>query len=128
MYLMSRSSEGVRVGIKEVAREVEANEHTTGKILQLLAKEGVIHSVKGPNGGFSIGPGKPLYFMDVVRIIDGEQFFTRCGLGLKACSERRPCPIHHQYKEVREELHRQFCTLSVQELSRDLELGKSFLK
>jgi Rrf2 family protein len=125
---MSRSKEEVRLGIKAVAEEIEANEHTTAKILQLLAREGIIMSAKGPNGGFYIASKKSIFLIDIVRLIDGDQFFRECGLGLKACSEKKPCPIHHQYKAVRENLHNQFCTITVQQLSEDLELGKSFLK
>lgn len=128
MYLMSRSKEEVRLGIKAVAEEIEANEHTTAKILQLLAREGMIMSAKGPNGGFYIASKKNIFLIDIVRLIDGEQLFRECGLGLKACSEKKPCPIHYQYKAVRESLHNQFCTITVQQLSEDLELGRSFLK
>jgi len=125
---MSRSKDEVKLGIKAVAKEIEANEHTTAKILQTLAREGLIASTKGPNGGFYFSTQKPIRLIDVVRLIDGDQFFKECGLGLKACSEKKPCPIHHQYKAVRENLYNQFCSITVQQLSCDLELGKAFLK
>lgn len=129
VYIRSKSDQGLRLGIKEIAEEIEANEHTTAKILQLMAKEGIIHSVKGPNGGFYLPPdGAPIYLIDVVKIIDGDHFFFECGLGLKECSEAKPCPIHHHYKAARETLYKQFCTLTVQQLSADLSLGKAFLK
>lgn len=128
VYLASRSKDGVKLGIKAVAEEIEANEHTTGKILQTLAKQGLISSSKGPNGGFYIATQKPVRLIDVVRLIDGDHFFKECGLGLKVCSEKKPCPIHHQYKAVRENLYKQFCTITIQQLSSDLELGKAYLK
>lgn len=129
VYLMSRAKENVRLSIKAVADEIEANEHTTGKILQLLVKEGIIQSLKGPTGGFFMTPQKkPVYLIDVVRVIDGDHFFFECGLGLKKCSEAKPCPIHYQYKEAREQLFHQFSTITVEQLSRDLSLGKAFLK
>lgn len=129
VYLMSRTGENVRMGIKAVAEEIEANEHTTAKILQLLVREGIIQSAKGPTGGFYMVPKKkPVYLIDVVQVIDGDHFFFECGLGLKACSEKKPCPIHHQYKAAREQLFHQFSTITVQELSKELSLGKAFLK
>ena len=51
---MAHSKSNVRAGIKEIAEQISANVHTTGKILQVLVKEGVITSAKGPNGGFYI--------------------------------------------------------------------------
>ena len=54
--------------MREIAEEIEANEHTTGKILQLLVKAGIICSSKGPGGGFYIEEGKkPVYLIDIRR-------------------------------------------------------------
>ena len=129
VYLMSESRKSNRPGIKEIAEEIEANEHTTAKILQLLVKEGIINSAKGPNGGFYATPeSDPVYLIDIVKVVDGAHFFFECGLGLQECSESKPCPIHHNYKEARQQLYHQFSTLSVQDLSKDLSLGKAFLK
>jgi len=127
VYLMSRA--GTRLGIKEIAIAIEANAHTTAKILQVLAKAGLIHSAKGPTGGFFLNETEAaLYLIDVVRVIDGDAVFFECGLGLKECSEEKPCPIHHSYKAARASLHQQFSSVTVQQLSEDLALGKAFLK
>lgn len=129
LYIMSKAIVLQRSGIKEIATAIGANEHTTAKILQLLAKEGVIYSAKGPSGGFYLLPDTaPIYLIDVVRVIDGDQFFLECGLGLKECSEKKPCPIHHTYKAARTALHQQFCSITVQQLANDIALGKVFLK
>ncbi len=129
VYIMSQSGKSNRPGIKEIAEEIEANEHTTAKILQVLVKEGIISSAKGPNGGFYATPDShPIFLIDIVKVVDGEHFFFECGLGLKECSEAKPCPIHHNYKAARQQLYQQFSTLSVQELSEDLSLGKAFLR
>jgi Rrf2 family protein len=126
---MLQSKKNYRPGIKEIAEEIESNEHTTAKILQNLVKEGIISSVKGPNGGFYLTPDtKLIYLIDIIKVVDGDGFFFECGLGLKECSESRPCPIHHSYKVARELLFHQFSTLTVQELSENLSLGKSFLR
>jgi Rrf2 family protein len=129
VYLMSESKDARRFSIKDVAEAIDANEHTTAKILQLLVKSGLINSAKGPTGGFYIEPqGAIIYLIDVVRVIDGDQFFYECGLGLKECSEAKPCPIHHNYKAAREKLFNEFSTVSIQQLSKNLSLGKAFLK
>jgi len=129
VYIMSRAEGLQRAGIKEIATAIGANEHTTAKILQLLAKEGVIHSAKGPHGGFYLLPdAAPIYLIDVVRVIDGEHFFFECGLGLKECSEKTPCPLHHAYKDARAALYQQFSSITVQQLSEDITHGKAVLK
>lgn len=128
VLLMSKSGEGKKMGILHIAQSIGANEHTTAKILQLLAREGIIHSAKGPNGGFYMQQvDKPVYLIDIVQLVDGTHFFFECGLGLKECSETKPCPIHHQYKAARELLYKEFSTISLQQLSADLALGKAYL-
>lgn len=129
VYIHSRAAAKVRMGIKEIASEIEANEHSTAKILQILAREGIIHSAKGPSGGFYMQESdEPIYLIDVVRVIDGDHFFYECGLGLKECSELKPCPIHNSYKMAREKLYKEFCSITIQKLSGNLTLGLSFLK
>jgi Rrf2 family transcriptional regulator, iron-sulfur cluster assembly transcription factor len=129
VYLMAHANGVVRTGIKKIAEEIEANEHTTGKILQLLARERIIASAKGPNGGFYIpANAKKIYMIDIVQVVDGGQFFFECGLGLHKCSERRPCPIHHTYKLSREKLYKEFSSITIQELATDIERGETFLK
>ncbi len=129
VYIMAHANGIVKAGIKEIAEEIEANEHTTGKILQLLAKEGIIASAKGPNGGFYIrANAKKIYLIDIVQVIDGVHFFFECGLGLHKCSERRPCPIHHTYKVSREKLYKEFSSITIQDLAADIEKGEAFLK
>ena len=41
---------------------------------------------------------------DVVKAIDGDKIFNGCGLGLKQCSEKSPCPIHNDFKKIRAEI------------------------
>ncbi|GAA4334610.1 RrF2 family transcriptional regulator [Flaviaesturariibacter amylovorans] len=129
VFLAARSRNGKRTGILEIAKGIEANEHTTAKILQLLAREGLIASAKGPTGGFYLHEESgPLYLIDIVRVVDGIGLFFECGLGLKKCSESKPCPIHFTYKAAREQLLREFSSISVQQLARDLDNGIAFLK
>lgn len=103
IYLASIQENGGKAGMLEVAKNINASEHTVGKLLQILVKEAVINSVKGPNGGFYITPKQlRLPLMAVVHAIDGKDVFKTCGLGFSKCSGSHPCPIHHDYKEVRD--------------------------
>lgn len=52
IFIAQRSKDGQRVGIREIAKGIDSPEHFIAKILQQLARKGVVASVKGPNGGF----------------------------------------------------------------------------
>jgi Rrf2 family protein len=102
IYLTSKFESGEKTGIKEIADFIDASEHTVGKVLQTLVKEGVINSSKGPNGGFYVdSKQKNQPIINVVEAIDGKDVFKKCGLGLSKCSSTHPCPIHNDYKTIR---------------------------
>ena len=52
LYLAVHSSLQKRLGVTEIASELEIPKHFLAKILQQLAKENLISSTKGPSGGF----------------------------------------------------------------------------
>ncbi|MEK6481757.1 Rrf2 family transcriptional regulator [Catalinimonas sp. 4WD22] len=129
IYIVAKSQEGKKVGIRDISQEIDVPEHFTGKILQNLSRMDLISSVKGPHGGFYIEEGKKdIRLIDIVRAIDGNKLFTGCGLGIKECSERKPCPIHDEFKQIRDALKEMLEKTTVQEVTEDLEKGLVFLK
>lgn len=129
MYLALKASETHKVGIKEVAQELELPMHFIGKILQDLVRKGIIASVKGPHGGFYLDrPADSISIMEVVRVIDGTEAFKRCGLGMKQCSDSHPCPLHDEFKKYRDGLAQVFRQRSIQDLVKEVETGHAFLK
>jgi len=129
MYVAQRSKEGMRVSFKEIAREIDSPESFIAKILQDLSRKGLILSIKGPNGGFYMDEKQlKVSLASIVTTIDGDHLFTGCGLGLKACNEKRPCPIHDEFKIIRTKLKAMLETTSVGEFAEGLEQGLLHLK
>jgi Rrf2 family protein len=129
LYIAIKSADGLKPGFREVAKEIDAPDPFTGKILQKLVREGIISSNKGPNGGFYLEPdGKPVPLMDIVRVIDGKDVFKQCVLGLKECSDKFPCPIHHDVKAFRDKLKESMQNQHIQDLVKEIGEGKVFLK
>lgn len=130
IYIAKQSQLGKKVSLKEVAEAIESPIAYTSKILQLLSRNQIINSDKGPTGGFSIDVVKleKVKLSTIVFAIDGDSIYKGCGLGLKKCNEHMPCPVHHQFKIVRDELKKMLETTTVQSLVLDLENGLTFLK
>lgn len=123
-YIAMHSTDGKNVELSEIAEEQEIPKHFLSKILQLLVKHKLLVSTKGPTGGFKLSrsPGN-IAIIDVVKAIDGLDIFTQCGYRSKQCNEEDPCPIHSDYKKIRERVYQLFLTTSLEGLVGDLRNG-----
>ncbi|MBK8501556.1 MAG: Rrf2 family transcriptional regulator [Saprospiraceae bacterium] len=130
IHLAHLSKKGERCSLRQVAKAIDSPVAFTAKVLQLLARDGIIVSFQGPTGGYEI-PKESLslvHLSDIVKAIDGDSIYNGCGLGLESCNEKKPCPLHFQFKSIRDELKEMLQTTSVQELAKGLEYGMAFLK
>ncbi|MGV9004942.1 RrF2 family transcriptional regulator [Flavobacterium sp.] len=130
IYIAQQSILDRKVGLKEVAEATESPAAYTSKILQLLSRNNIINSEKGPTGGFSIDIKdlKSTTLSTIVAAIDGDEIYNGCGLGLNKCNEKEPCPLHNQFKSIRDELKNMLETTTVKSLAEDFEKGLTFLK
>ena len=129
LFIAQKSEDGKRVNIKSIAKNNNSPESFIAKILQQLTKRGIVQSVKGPNGGFFVNEkSKENSIADIVKAIDGEELFVNCALGLSQCSEEYPCPIHHEYKKIKQQITQMLESAKVSDLSDDLEQKLTFLK
>ena len=119
VYIQVENKKGRQAGIAEIAREIEAPQFFTAKILQRLAKQGFVMSRKGRGGGFFFDPGKPAVpIRDVIIAVEGDEIFTGCGFGLKFCDENNPCPLHNRYAIIRNRINRLTSSETIQSLAK----------
>lgn len=130
IYIAMQSKDGKRASLKDIAERTNSPVAFTAKILQTLTKHKVIDSVKGAAGGFEINPVRmsKIRLSEVVTAIDGDNIYRGCGLGLPACSERRPCPVHDRFARIREELRIMLESTTINELATDAQQGITYLR
>lgn len=129
IFIAQKSKDGNKVGIKEIAKGIDSPEHFIAKILQDLGRKRLLQSLKGPNGGFYLDEETLQFSLaDIVKAVDGDKLFTGCGLGLKQCSETHPCPIHHEFKNIRKGFHQMLENAKLGEFTEELEKRLTFLK
>ncbi len=126
LYLAVHASEGQKIGIKQISKDLEIPTPFLGKILQTLAKHRLLTSTKGPNGGFGLGISpEEIRLMDVVEIIDGMDNFNRCVIGVKYCNEQEnQCALHTRYAHLRNEIKEIFSSETVAKLAEEVNAGK----
>jgi Rrf2 family protein len=128
IFLCSKFDTKGNASLKEIAEYINANEHTVGKILQILVKQNIIKSMKGPSGGFYISKEQQEQpIINIVEAIDGKEIFSSCGLGLSKCSSSHPCPIHDEYKKARDIIEKLFRQKRVLDLCKPVNMGLAYL-
>ena len=130
IYIAEQSLVGRKVSLKEISETIESPTAYTSKILQQLCRSAIINSDKGPTGGFSLDVVKieKIKLSTIVFALDGDSIYNGCGLGLKKCNELMPCPVHDQFKLVRDELKKMLESTTIKSLAIALEKKRTFLK
>ena len=130
IYIAQQSLLNRKVNLKEISEAIESPSAFTSKILQKLSRNKIISADKGPTGGFSMDKVKleKIKLSSIVNAIDGENIYNDCGLGLKKCNEKMPCPVHNQFKVIREEMKKMSEKTTIKSLAVDFENGLTFLK
>ena len=129
MQLISRTSEYALRAIiwlvQEPARsqttgQIAAGTHTPpdyiSKVLQQLAKAGLVRSQRGLGGGFFLaGDPAQITVLDVINAVDPLEHIHTCPLGLKAHGKTL-CPLHCGMNDMGQQMETAFARTKLSEL------------
>lgn len=128
IIIAQKSDEKHKLSIKQIAEDTKIPSHFMAKILQQLSRGGIVNSTKGPSGGFFVNEEqRQIKLMQIVRLIDGDELFTGCALGLPGCSDDKPCPLHEQFAKIRAEISEMLENTSLEDSSKQVQQGLTFL-
>ncbi len=101
MVFMARKGEPEYVGVKDIAEATGVPSNYLAKILQQLAKGGILESQKGFGGGFRIAQQlDKIKLLDIVDPLENISKFHRCVLGQRECNDAVACPLHDAWKRI----------------------------
>jgi Rrf2 family protein len=104
--------------VEEVADVLRVPRNYLSKILHVLAREGILRSSRGPQGGFRLAvPAGELPLERVVAPFDRILERDRCLLGRPSCSDVRPCAAHDRWRDVAGSVRDFFRVTTIGELS-----------
>lgn len=76
-----------------------------GKILQSLAKSGIMVSERGKKGGFKLSkPANEITLYDIISSIEGNVMVNECLLDQEFCDNSSSCKIHSVLGNIRHNL------------------------
>jgi len=90
-------------GGQAVAAMTGAPANYLGKLLQQLARRGILASQKGVGGGFRLARDpRDIALYEVIEAIEDVGRWSQCMLGNPQCSSDHPCAVHGQWAVVRD--------------------------
>lgn len=100
-YLAS-AGPGRVVMAKDIAADTGIPPHYLAKILQELARAGVLDSLKGPSGGFRLEERESkMSLFAAIRAMSPEAALVACPAGIEPCTAVSGCGLHEEWMKAR---------------------------
>lgn len=101
LAIADKGANGSTVRANELAESLSIPQNYLAKILQALARTGVLVSERGRNGGFRLAvPASETRLLDIVDPFDDLGGERQCLLGRGTCSDAGSCPVHAEWREA----------------------------
>ena len=125
---LAQVPDGKYAMVKNVAEAEGIPAHFLAKILQQLARKGLLRSSKGPTGGFALkGDAADIRLIDIAEALDGLAGYRECAMGLSECNDEMPCGIHDSWMGLRSRIMDYLERNTIADLARELDQKKKNL-
>jgi Rrf2 family protein len=112
---------------QEIAEGTQVPPRYLYRVLQKLAKGGLLSSQPGPGGGYTLaGDTDKSSLLDIVRAIGPVDRIHTCPLGLR--SHKELCPLHQHLDDAYANLEQVLARVSVSEVARAPSLYPSLVE
>lgn len=98
LVFLAQQPAGKLTPTHEIAAAADVPEAYLAKVLQRLSAKGLVRTFRGSGKGIELGKAAgDIRTAAVVAAVHDRLNSERCILGLKACSEERPCALHREW-------------------------------
>jgi Rrf2 family transcriptional regulator, iron-sulfur cluster assembly transcription factor len=114
VLFVARQQEGTHCSADQIAAALDVPRNYLGKLLNTLTQTGVLHSTRGPGGGFRLAvAATELPLARVVEPFHRLPERRSCLLGNGACDPGNPCGSHARWQAMQARLTGFFETTTV---------------
>jgi len=111
--------------VDEIVKKLRLPERFLRRILQKLAKNKILSSYKGKDGGFSfLKSPEDVSLADIIDIFQGKLDITNCLLKGKACPNIKICVLRRKIKNVGQSVNIEFKKITIASLLKEAQHGK----
>ena len=115
-YLAEQTGTGAQ-SAKDIAEAYHIPPQLLAKILQTLAKAGLLVSHAGTNGGYALArPAAAISAFEAIRAIDGPLFITSCITIHGTCDLAGHCTIKEPLRKVNDSIKEMLSSLRIADL------------
>ncbi len=105
---------------KDVAESYGIPQEALAKILQRLAKAGLLHSQHGTNGGYTLARAPEMISaFEVIRAIDGPLFITSCITVRGECDQSDRCNVREPLRKVNSSIEHVLRQISISDMKEE---------
>ncbi|MCL4473948.1 MAG: Rrf2 family transcriptional regulator [Actinobacteria bacterium] len=106
--------------IKQIAEAQSIPQEYLAKILQKLAKEGIVTTHRGVGGGVSLARApEKISMLDVIEAIEGKVSLNRCFVHPRECPREKFCAMHDELDRIGSSLASMFAKVNFARMARD---------
>lgn len=106
----------------EIAEAYGISSTLMAKVLQKLARGGVVSAQHGSTGGYRLARHpKDITALDVIHAIDGPVFITSCVTTHGECYQSPTCTVREPLRRVNESIMQVLSTVTILQMSEDPE-------
>ncbi len=104
--------------IREIASNQEISEKYISRLIIQLRKAGLVKSVRGVNGGYTLARRpEDINVLDVLEIMEGPVAIVACAVPSgKACHRKPQCPTQRMWAEINQKIRSAFAAYTLKDL------------
>ncbi len=116
-------SDALSASAREIAEQYDIPIELMAKVLQRLARRGLVTSHQGTRGGYRLArPALDISVADIIQAIDGPLTVTACSTEADNCDQYSKCSVRDPLWKIRERILSALATCSLQEVSAEVHI------
>ena len=119
LVVLAKKPFGTTMQLRDIAAAAGVPSNFLAKIFQKLGRASILVSSRGAVRGYAIARRPNAITMkDVVVAVEGSDVFDRCIFWRDRCADLSPCPMHSEWKQMRQAIARRMHGITLADLVR----------
>jgi Rrf2 family protein len=122
MKHLATRADAASASAREIAEQYDIPVELMAKVLQRLARRGLVTSHQGTRGGYRLSrPALAISVADIIQAIDGPLTVTACSTESENCGQFAKCSVRDPLWRIKDRIVSALATCSLAEVSSEAE-------